>query len=93
MAHWAKNLPATQEIQETMGLIPRLGWSPGEGNGNILQYFLPEKSHVQKSLAGYSPKGRNESGRTEQIKHSHTHTHTHSHLIYYLQQPQDTDKN
>ena len=45
-----------------MGLIPGLGRSPGEGNGNPLQYsfffpsvFLPGKSHGQRSLVGYSP--------------------------------------
>ena len=30
-----KNLPASAEV----GLIPGLGRSPGEGNGNPLQYF------------------------------------------------------
>ena len=29
----------------------------GEGNGNLLQYFLPGKFHRQRSLAGYSPWG------------------------------------
>ena len=29
--------------------------SPGEGNGNSLEYFLPGKFHGQRSLAGYSP--------------------------------------
>ena len=28
-----------------VGSIPGLGRSPGEGNGNSLQYFWPEKSH------------------------------------------------
>ena len=37
------------------GLIPGSGRSPREGNGNPLKYFLPGKSHVQKSLEGYSP--------------------------------------
>ena len=37
-----KNLPA---VQETRGSIPGLGRSPGEGNGNPLQYScLPGKS-------------------------------------------------
>ena len=31
------------------------GRSPGEGNGNPLQYFLPGKFHGQRRLAGYSP--------------------------------------
>ena len=35
------------------GLIPGLGRSPGEGNGNPL-VFLPGEFHGQRSLAGYS---------------------------------------
>ena len=54
-----------------MSSTPGLGRSPGEGNSNPLQYSclgnpmdkgtwqatfaLPEKSHGQRSLAGYSP--------------------------------------
>ena len=33
VAQWSKNLPAKR-----CGLIPELGKSPGEGNGNSLQY-------------------------------------------------------
>ena len=33
---------------------PEWGRSPGEGNGNPLQYFLPGASHGQRSLADYS---------------------------------------
>ena len=40
-----------------VGLIPGLGRSPGEGNGNPFQLFLPGKSHGQRSLASYSPWG------------------------------------
>ena len=54
------------------GLIPGLGRSPGEGNGNPLQYscledpmdrgptpvFLPGESHGQRSFMSYSPRGR-----------------------------------
>ena len=40
------------------GSIPGSGRSPGEGNGNPLQYsFFPRKSHGQRSLVGYSPWG------------------------------------
>ena len=35
--------------------------SPGEGHGNALQYSCPESPHGQRSLAGYSPRGREES--------------------------------
>ena len=40
-----------------LGLILGLARSPGEGNGNPLQYSCLE-SHGQRSLAGYSPWGR-----------------------------------
>ena len=39
-----KNLPANAEDAEAMGLIPWLGRSPGEGNGNPLQYSCLENS-------------------------------------------------
>ena len=44
------------------GSIPSLGRSPGEGNGNPLQYLCLEKSHGQRSLVGCSPWGHKESG-------------------------------
>ena len=44
-----------------LGLIPGSERSPGEGNGNPLQY---------SSLAGYSPWGHKESGTTEQLTFS-----------------------
>ena len=37
-----KNLPASIENSIDVGLIPRLGRSPGEGNGNPLQYSCLE---------------------------------------------------
>ena len=46
------------------GLIPGLGRSPGEGNGNPL-VFLPGETHGQRSLAGYSPWGHTKSDITE----------------------------
>ena len=52
-----KNLPGNAGDTEDLGLIPGLGRSPGEENGNPLQYFLPGKSHGQKNMAGYSPWG------------------------------------
>ena len=38
---WLKNLPS---VQEDIGSIPGWGRSPGEGNGNPLQYSCLEKS-------------------------------------------------
>ena len=43
-----KNLPAMQDL----GLIPGLGRSSGEGNGNPTPVFLPGKFHGQRNLAG-----------------------------------------
>ena len=42
-----------------LGLIPGLGRSPGEGNGNPPK-FLPGEFHGQRSLVGCSPWGRKE---------------------------------
>ena len=50
-----------------LGSIPGLGRSPGEGNGNSLQYSCLEKSHGQRSLVGYSPWGGKESDTTERL--------------------------
>ena len=45
----AKNLPTVQKI-------PRLRRSPGEGNGNSLQYScLENPTDRKRSLGGYSP--------------------------------------
>ena len=41
-----------------LSLIPGLGRSPGERNGNPFQ--LPGESHGQRSLVAYSPWGRKE---------------------------------
>ena len=62
-----KNLPANAGDARDMGSIPGWGRSLGVGNGNPLQYSFLE-SHGQRSLVGYSPKGRKESDTTE-----HTH--------------------
>ena len=52
-----------------LGSIPGLGRSPG-GHGNPLQYSCLENPHGQRSLAGYSPWGRKELDRTEQLNNS-----------------------
>ena len=46
------------------GLIPGSGRYPGEGNGNLL-VFLPGKSHGQRSVMGYSPRGHKKLDTTE----------------------------
>ena len=44
------------------GLIPGLGSSPREGNGNPLQYSCPGNPMDQRSLVGYSPWGHKRVG-------------------------------
>ena len=52
-------------------LIPGLGRSPGEENGNLLQYSCLESPHRQRSLVGYSPWGCTESDMTQWLNHHH----------------------
>ena len=64
MAQRLKRLPAMRETW-----VRSLGRedSPGEGNGNPLQYSCLENPHGQRSLVGYSPRGCKELDRTEQL--------------------------
>ena len=56
-----KNLPANAR---DLGLIPGPENSPGEGNGNPLQYSCLENPYGERSLVGYSPQGHKESATT-----------------------------
>ena len=57
-----------QETQE-MGVGSRRFL--GVGNGDPLQVFVPEKVHGQRSLVGYSPRGRQETDTTEHVTGGH----------------------
>ena len=58
-----KNPPANAGDAGDWGSISGWGRSPGEGNGNPLHtVFLPGKSHGQRSLVGYSSRGRKRVG-------------------------------
>ena len=80
-----KNLPANTE---DIGSIPGQE-DPPEEEMAPTPVFLPEKSHGQRSLAGYSPWSHKESDMTEQLNthtcacaRAQTHTHTHTHTVY-----------
>ena len=60
-----KNPPADAGDTGDTVSIPGSGRSPEIGNGSPLQCSCLEKSHGQKSLAGFSPWGRKESDTTE----------------------------
>ena len=89
----------TQEETQEMW-VQLLGWedSPGEGNVNPLQYFLPGKYHRQRNLGGYSPWGCKELGTTDATKHEQACMHaekllrlnTHPCVEHNTQQQQNT---
>ena len=54
------------------GSIPGLGRSPGEGNGNPLQYSCLGNPTV-RGARGYSPRGHQELGPTEQLNNNKYH--------------------
>ena len=64
----------------SLGWIPGLGRSPGEGHGNLLQNSCLENPHGQRSLTGNSSWGCKESDTTEQLstaQHIHLYVKTH----------------
>ena len=65
-----KNPPTKQEMQ---GLMPGLERSPGEGNGNPLEYSCLENPTDRGCLVGYSPWGRKELEATEQLNNNQQH--------------------
>ena len=64
MAQTVKNLPNNVGDLDS---LPGLGRSSGGGHGNSLQYSCLENPHGQRSLAGSSPRGRQESDTTERL--------------------------
>ena len=58
-----------------LSLIPGSGRSPGEGNGNPLQYSCLENSMDRRAWGAIVP-GIVESDATEQLLHTHTHIHS-----------------
>ena len=69
-----KNTPASAGDIGNMGSLFGSGRSPGGGHGNPLQYSCLENPHGQRSMAGYSPLGCNESNTTEATWHAQMHT-------------------
>ena len=68
------NLPAIQD----MDLIPELGRSPGEGNGNPLQYSCLENSMDRGTWQAIQSMD-SQRVRYNWVTNTHTHTHTHTH--------------
>ena len=62
-----KNSPASVGDAGDTGLIPGSEKIPWRRKWQPTPVFLPGKSHGQRSLAGYSPWGRKETGMTKQL--------------------------
>ena len=79
---WPKGFPGGSDGKESAcsakdlglrpGFDPWSGRSPGEGNGNPLQYSCLENSMGRGLLVGYSPWGCKELATTKQLTHTHT---------------------
>ena len=61
---------ASASNAEDPGSIPGLGRSPGEGNGNPLQYSCLENPMDKGAWQATVPRGRKESDTTEQLHFS-----------------------
>ena len=63
-----KNLPINAEDIRAVGSIPGSGRSPGEGNGNPLQFScLENPTDRGRSLVGYRPCSRKDLDTTERF--------------------------
>ena len=60
-----KNLPANSGDTRDANFDPWVGKTPGEGKWQSTPVFLPGKFQGQRSLAGYSPWGCEETDMTE----------------------------
>ena len=86
-----KNTPANAGDTRNASLIPGWGRSPGEGNGNPLQYSClanPMDRGAWQATVHRVAKNwtwlHDSTHRT--YTHTHTHTHTHTVLVFILYQ-------
>ena len=69
-----KNLSTNTVDIRDAGSIPGSGRSPGEGNGNPLQYSCLENSMDRRTWQVIVHGGHEESGVSERLTHTQTHT-------------------
>ena len=65
-----RNLPANAGDAGDEGSVPRRRNIPWRRKWQHIPVFLPDKSHGQRSLVGYSPWGHKKSDMTEQLTFS-----------------------
>ena len=68
-----KNLPVNAGAAGDSAFMPGSGRSPGGGNGNPLQDYCL-KNPIDRSLAGYSPKGYQGSDVAERLNNNNKGT-------------------
>ena len=77
-----KNPPSNAGEARDAGSISELGRSPGEGNGNPLQYSCLEKSMNRGATKAVSMRLQGVRCDWKCVyTHTHTHTHTHKHTV------------
>ena len=79
-----KNPPANAGNTRDMVLIPRLGRSPGEGNGNPLQYSCLKNSMDRgawQATVHRLTQSRTRLSACTRV-HAHARTHTHTHTLF-----------
>ena len=80
MAQMVKLLPA---VQETQGSIPGLGRSPGEGNGNLLQYSCLENPIDRGAWrAIVHGVAKSQTGLERLSTRAHTYIHIYVHILF-----------
>ena len=89
LAQMVKRLPCNVV---DLGSIPGLGRYPGEG-WQPTPVLLPEKSHGQRSLVGYTPWGRKESDTTEQLHFTYSCVFIGKGYLGWKQQDNETQEN
>ena len=63
------------------GLIPALGWSPGEENGNLVQYSCLENPLDRWAWQATVHGAVKSQTQLSMSTRAHTHTHTHTHTV------------
>ena len=71
-----KNLPVSAGEVQDAGSVPGLGRSPGEGNGNLLQYSCLENTMDRGAWQAIVHSGHKKLDTTEVTQHAGRHVKT-----------------
>jgi len=98
LPRWLRGKESACQCRSHNPWVGKIAWSR---KWQLNPVFLPGESHGQRSLAGYSPGGRQEldmtvrhtdtQTHTDTHTHTHTHTHTDTHTDTHTQTHTHTD--